>query len=99
MDVGQGFSELRMLFNQEKTAMLEGAKVASESPDKEALEIVPFLTAMASESEELFGLTAKEVAGIPSFDDLPLVVTGATEPNPHFGEFCRAFRQFWNEEK
>jgi hypothetical protein len=68
------------------------------SSDPEAKAIAAFMDATASEFEELFGQTADEVAAIESFDGLPLVVTGASEPEPGFGEDGPAFRQFWNEE-
>lgn len=95
---GEGFPELRELFDQESKAMQEAAQAANESSDPEAQAAAARLTALASEFEELFGRTADAVAGITSFDGLPLTVIGATEPDPHFGGSGEAFRQFWNQE-
>jgi pimeloyl-ACP methyl ester carboxylesterase len=96
--MGEGFPELRELFNQQGETLREEADVLSMSSDPDAIAIAPFMDATASEFEEFFGPTADEVAGISSFGELPLTVIGATEPDPSFGEFGQAFRQFWNEE-
>jgi hypothetical protein len=56
------------------------------------------MDATASEVEQFFGRTADEVAAIDSFGQLPLIVIGASEPDPRFGEDAQAFRLFWNEE-
>lgn len=96
--MGEGFPELRELFNQESMALREAANAASASSDPDARAIAAYLDATASEFEEFFGRTADEVSAIQSFGELPLTVIGATEPEPRFGEYAQAFRQFWNEE-
>lgn len=95
---GEGFPELRELFDQESMALREAAEAANASSDPDARADAAYLGAVASEFEEFFGRTADEVAAIGSFGDLPLTVIGATEPDPNFGEYGEAFRQFWNEE-
>jgi hypothetical protein len=95
---GEGFPELRELFDQESMALREAAEAANASSDPDAKADAAYLGAVASEFEEFFGRTADEVAAIGSFGDLPLTVIGATEPDPNFGEYGEAFRQFWNEE-
>ncbi len=96
--MGEGFPELRELFNQQREALREEADAVSMSSDPDAIAIAPYLDATASEFEEFFGRTTDEVAAINSFGKLHLIVIGATEPDPSFGEFGQAFRQFWNEE-
>jgi pimeloyl-ACP methyl ester carboxylesterase len=96
--MGEGFPELRELFNQASIAQREAADAASESSDPDVRANAAYLEAVASEFEEFFGRTADEVAAIDSFGELPLTVIGATEPDPNFGEYGQAFRQFWNEE-
>jgi pimeloyl-ACP methyl ester carboxylesterase len=96
--MGEGFPELRELFIQQSLAQRDAADAASASSDPDAMAIAPYLDATASEFEEFFGLTADEVAAIHSFGELPLTLIGATEPDPGFGEYGQAFRQFWNEE-
>jgi pimeloyl-ACP methyl ester carboxylesterase len=56
------------------------------------------LDALASEHQEIFGQTAQQVGAIRTFGQLPLLVIGATEPDPRFGDDSEAFRQFWNDE-
>lgn len=96
--IGEGFPELRDLFNQEKIAMGEAADDASASSDPEIATSAAYLNAVASENKQLFGQTAGQVAGIPTFGEIPLTVIGATEAEPRFGEYAQAFRQFWNDE-
>jgi len=96
--LGEGFPELRELFNQQTNSQREEAEKLKASSDPEAKAIAAFMDATASEFEEFFGRTADEVAAIQSFDELPLIVIGATKPEPGFGEDGPAFRQFWNEE-
>lgn len=95
---GEGFPELRELFNQASLAQREAAEAMKASSDPEAIAVAAFMDATASELEEFFKRTADEVAAIESFGKLPLIVIGATEPDPGFGEDGPAFRQFWNDE-
>ncbi len=96
--MGEGFPELRELFNREMLALREVADTASASSDPDVRSNAAYLNATASENEEFFGRTAEEVSAIYSFGELPLTVIGATEPEPGFGEYAQTFRQFWNEE-
>jgi pimeloyl-ACP methyl ester carboxylesterase len=96
--MGEGFPELRELFNQQSAAHREEVDGVSVSSDPEAKAIAAYMDATASEFEEFFGRTADEVAAISSFGELPLTVIGATESDPNFGDSGQAFRQFWNEE-
>jgi pimeloyl-ACP methyl ester carboxylesterase len=96
--MGTGFPELRDLFNQETVAQRKAADEMKASSDPDAMAFAAFLDATASEFEEFFGRTADELAAIRSFGKLPLIVIGATQPDPRFGEDGPAFRQFWNEE-
>lgn len=96
--MGEGFPELRELFKQEATAMQAAAEAARASSDPEAKAQADFLETVASEFEQLIGNTGHQVAAISSFGELPLIVIGATEPEPNFGESAQAFRQFWNDE-
>lgn len=96
--MGEGFPELRELFNQEMIALREAADAASTSSDPDTAASAAYLNAIASENEQFFGQTGERVAAIHSFGELPLTVISATEPEPGFGEYAQAFRQFWNDE-
>lgn len=96
--MGEGFPELRELFNQEMIALREAADAASASSDPDIAASAAYLNAIASENEQFFGQTGERVVAIHFFGELPLTVIGATEPEPGFGEYAQAFRQFWNDE-
>ena len=95
---GEGFPELRELFINEMLALREAADAASVSNDPEMQASADFLQSLASENEEFFGQTVDRVSKVQSFGIIPVIVIGATEPEPGFGEFAIAYRQFWNEE-
>ena len=95
---GEGFPELRELFEKEMLALRDAADTASTSDDPEIHSRADFLQSLASENEEFFGRTAERVSKIQSFEEIPVIVIGATEPESGFGEFVTAYRQFWNEE-
>jgi pimeloyl-ACP methyl ester carboxylesterase len=95
---GEGFPELRELFLKEMLALREAADAASASNDPEIQASAGFLQSLASENEAFFGQTADRVSEIQSFGNIPVIVIGATQPEPGFGEFANAYRQFWNEE-
>ena len=95
---GEGFPELRELFLKEMFALRQAADTASASNDPEKQASAGFLRSLASENEALFGQTAARVSKIQSFGNIPVIVIGATQPEPGFGEFANAYRQFWNEE-
>jgi pimeloyl-ACP methyl ester carboxylesterase len=96
--MGEGYPELREVFEQETSAMRMAAQAARASADPEQQAQAAFLEALASEHEELFGRTAEQVNAIASFGGVPLTVVGAAIPDPRFGESSAAFRQFWNDE-
>lgn len=95
---GQDFPELRELFLQETSALREAADEANASTDRDGATNADFLQSVASEHEQLFKQTGERVAAIASFGDIPLIVIGATEPEPQFGEHAEAFRRYWNEQ-
>lgn len=96
--VGGDFPELSELFNQASSALWDAAEEANASTDPDIKAKAAYLYAVASEYKQFFGQTAKSVAEIESFGELPLTVIGAGEPDPHFGDSAQAFRQFWNDE-
>jgi pimeloyl-ACP methyl ester carboxylesterase len=95
---GEDFPELRELFRQEAASMRNLADAAEASGPSEQQMRASFLLAVASEHEQLIGESAEQAAAIGSFGQLPLVVVGATKPDPRFGTSAGAFRLFWNRE-
>lgn len=94
--VGENYPEFRELFRQEARTKRGVADAALSSGQPEERTQADFLLAVASEYEELFGQSAAQVAAINSFGKLPVVVIGATAPNP--GPSGESFRLFWNGE-
>lgn len=92
--LGEGFPVLRELFNQAALAQRETADAVRRSSDPDFRAKAAYLEALASEFEQFFGRTADEVAAIESFGKMPLIVIGATEPDPNFGQDGAAYRQF-----
>ena len=95
---GEVYPELRGIFSQDIVGIHEVALVAHNTPSSEAKGQRDFLTTINSEYAQLFGATTSQVNAISSFGDLPLIVIGATEADPAFGEYAESFRMFWNEE-
>lgn len=95
--LGESFLDLRESFIEAAIATRQDAEAAAASSDPGVNGNADYLDAVASESEEFFGSTARTLAEIQSFGKMPLIVIGATEPEPGFGEAAGPFRQFWNE--
>lgn len=95
---GDVFPELRAMFNQQADDFNSQAEAMRSSSDPKVMATADFFTMMASEMTEMQGATARQLAAINSFGDMPLAVLAATQPDPRFGESAEAFRQFWNEQ-
>ncbi len=95
---GQAFSGLREMFDRAAGDLAKAAQAAGRSSREEERRQAPFLKTIAFEHAEMFGSTAKQVLGITSFGDLPMVVIGAGRPTPEFGKDAEAYRKYWNEE-
>ena len=96
--VGENYPDLRESFSREVESIRSQATefVASDNPEYKKL--ANFLSAVASEQEQLFVESVQQVAGIDSFGRLPLVIVGATKADPRFGESSESFRRYWNSE-
>jgi hypothetical protein len=78
--------------------MSKAAAKAEQSADENDRRRAPFLRTLASEHEEMFGNTAREVLAVKSFGQLRMIVVAAGRPNPAFGEEAEAYQKFWIEE-
>ena len=95
---GEAFPELTDLFEKQTQELSTTAQAMSQSADPQEKAKAVFLKAVASEHEELFGETARQVAAIGSFGDLPLTVIASGSPNPLFGPTAEKYQRFWIEE-
>jgi pimeloyl-ACP methyl ester carboxylesterase len=92
--LGQQFPDLYQRAQQEgpnMLAMAEQARTASR------LKEASFLETLASEHEMMLSETAQQLAAVESFGNIPLIVMGAGQPQPAFGDQAQAFQQFWIE--
>jgi pimeloyl-ACP methyl ester carboxylesterase len=95
---GDAFPELLAMLTQQADTFRSQAEAMRSSPDAKDRATIAFLTMLASEMTELPQATARQLAVIRSFGDLPVTVVGATKPDPRFGASAEAFRLFWNEQ-
>jgi pimeloyl-ACP methyl ester carboxylesterase len=95
---GDAFPELLPMFTQQADAFRSQAEAMRSAPDAKDRATAAFLTMLVSELTELPRATAGQLAAIQSFGDLPVIVVGATKPEPRFGPSADAFRQFSNEQ-
>jgi pimeloyl-ACP methyl ester carboxylesterase len=94
----QTFAGLDEMFKQQTQELSAAAEAMSQSADPQERAKAVYLKAVASEHGELFGESAREVAAIDSFGDLPLTVIASGKPNPLFGEAAEDFQEFWIEQ-
>jgi len=71
------------------------ADSSAKSTDPQERAKSSFFQMIASEHREMFGETARLVAAISTFGDLPLVVLAAGKPNPAFGEVAEEYQRYW----
>ena len=70
----------------------------ADSADAQGKAKSAFFRMIASEHREMFGQTAKFIAKISTFGDMPLTVLAAGKPNPAFGELAEKFQSYWVEQ-
>jgi hypothetical protein len=51
-----------------------------------------FFETLASEHEMMLSETAQQLAAVESFGNVPLIVRGAGQPKPAFGDQAQAFQ-------
>ena len=96
--VGENYPDLRELLSREVESLRSQAAEIVASGNPEDKKLANFLSAVASEQVQLFVESVQQVAGIDSFGRLPLVIVGATQADPRFGESSESFRRYWNSE-
>jgi pimeloyl-ACP methyl ester carboxylesterase len=92
---GGAFPELRVSYDQQTAAFKSQGEALRNSSDPKARGEADFYVMMASEMTELVSTSARQVAAITTFGDMPLTVIASTKPNPQFGASAEAFQQFW----
>jgi pimeloyl-ACP methyl ester carboxylesterase len=94
---GERFPELYQLAQKETEALFVAAEQARRSPDPEERAMANYYRTLASE-HGMMTVSAEQVLAIESYGDMPLVVLASGKPNTTFGQFAKAFQQFWIEQ-
>jgi pimeloyl-ACP methyl ester carboxylesterase len=95
---GDAFPGLKQMFLRVTGDMWTAAAAAERSANENERRGAPFLRTVASEHEEMFGSSAREVLAASSFGGLRLFVIASGRPNPRFGEEAEAWQKYWIEE-
>jgi len=95
---GNAFPGLKQMFLRATEDMSKAAAAAGQSGDEKARRQAPFLRTIASEHEEMFGNTARQVLAVNSFGNLRMVVIASGRANQGFGEEAEAYQKYWIEE-
>jgi pimeloyl-ACP methyl ester carboxylesterase len=95
---GERFPELHQMVEQETAGLLAVAERAREATDPEEKARASYYQTLASEHAMMVADSAKQVAAIDSFGDMPLIVLASGQPNPVFGDSAEAFQKFWNQQ-
>ena len=95
---GERFPELYQMAEQETAGLLAVAENARGATDPEEKARASYFQTLASEHAMLMADSAKQVAAIDSFGDIPLIVLASGMPNPNFGNSAEDFQRFWNQQ-
>jgi pimeloyl-ACP methyl ester carboxylesterase len=93
--LGQEYKDLRGMAEQMTAEWQAIADSSAKSTDPREQARSSFFQMIASEHREMFGETARLVAAISTFDDMPLVVLAAGKPNPAFGAVAEEYQRYW----
>lgn len=96
--LGQDYGDLVEMADQMTARWQALADSNADSDDPQQRVQAAFFRMIASEHRELFGESARQVAGISSFGDMPLVIVAASVPNPAFGEIAEEYQSYWIEQ-
>jgi pimeloyl-ACP methyl ester carboxylesterase len=93
--LGKDYQDLRGMAEKMTSEWEAIADSAAKSTDAKEKTKSDFFRMIASEHREMFGETARLVAAISTFGDIPLLVLAAGKPNPAFGEVAAEYQKYW----
>ncbi len=96
--LGKEYGDLRAMAERMTAEWQAIADSSAESTNAQDRRQSAFFRMIASEHREMFGETARQVEGISTFGDLPLIVIAAGKPNPAFGPIAGEFQRYWVEQ-
>lgn len=96
--LGQDYQQLRAMADQMTAQWQATADSGAASDDPQERRQAAFLQMIASEHRQMFGESARQVAAISSFGDMPIVIVAAGLPNPAFGEIAEEYQRYWIEQ-
>ena len=96
--LGENYSGLRAMAEQmtDEWQAIEERGAGSSDPEDRAES--DFFRMIASEHREMLGESARLVAEIETFGNLPLVVIASGVPNPMFGEVAEEYQTYWADQ-
>lgn len=95
---GQEFRELAAMAERMTAEWQANADRGAGAANPAGRAQAAFFRTLASEHREMFGASARQVAAIATFGDVPLVVVASGKANPAFGESAARFQAFWIEQ-
>ncbi len=95
---GSAFDDLKRMFLRATEDMSKAAAATEQSANEEDRRRAPFLKTIASEHEEMFGNTARQVLAVTSLGRLMTIAIASGRSNPEFGKDADAWQKFWIEE-
>jgi len=93
--LGQEYKDLVPMAGAMTAEWQAVADSAAKSDNPEERARSAFFRMIASEHREMFGATARQAAGIPTFADMLFLVMAAGKPNPAFGDAAEAYQEYW----
>ena len=96
--LGRSYPDLRAMADQMTAEWQKTAETAGRSSSPQDQARAAFFRTIASEHSEVFGRSAKLVADITSFGDIPLVVIASGKPNPAFGKVAEEYQKYWADQ-
>lgn len=96
--LGESYSGLQAMAERMTDEWQAVAERGSESSDPEDRAESDFFRMIASEHREMLGESARLVAEIETFGDIPLVVIASGVPNPIFGDVAKEYQTYWADQ-
>jgi pimeloyl-ACP methyl ester carboxylesterase len=95
---GERFPEVYQVVEQQTNDLWEAAEAAYRTTDPAEKVKATYFETLASEQAMMLADSAKQVAAITSFGDIPVTVLVAGKLNPTYGASAATFQQFWIEQ-
>ena len=96
--LGERYSDLQVMAERMTDEWQAIGDRGSESLDPEEAAESAFFRMIASEHREMLSKSARLVADIETFGDIPLIVIASGVPNPLFGDVAEEYQTYWADQ-